>query len=106
MKKDIHDRLREFIEGYLSMSISAFEKKIGLSHGRFTKTMSEKKMISSEILEIIFSFYPKLDANWIFKGKGNMISEDISLAAEDPPQYVTRNEFDKLLEKIESLKSK
>jgi hypothetical protein len=107
MDRSPYERLHYFITDYLAMKLRPFEESLGLTNSRLRKAL-EKKSVSSEILEQIFSKYPNLNANWIFRGKGKMILDkenELSIAAESESQYVTRDELKKMLEEINKKKS-
>jgi hypothetical protein len=104
MAKDPYDRLLYFITDYLGMKMRPFEEKLGLTNSRLRKAL-EKKSVSSEILEQIFALYPTLNANWVFRGNGEMLLDQMGMAAEDPAKYVTRDELKELIQEINNLKS-
>lgn len=94
--RNYKDRLKLFIEGHLELSVTAFEDRLGLSHGRIQKIIGSSKHIKVDLLEKIFAEFPTLDANWLFKGSGHMLRaypelEDkiiTSKAADDNVLYI------------------
>ena len=60
---------------YKSISISAFEKGIGMSNASFRKSLKSKGATESEKLENILSVYSDLSPSWLFTGKGDMIEK-------------------------------
>lgn len=71
MNKTPKDRLCEFI-AYLGISISLFEKKVGLSNGVIGHS---KGKISSNVIEKAIKVYPMLNPLWIMTGDGDMIKQ-------------------------------
>jgi len=71
----IIDRLAVFIEKN-GISKNQFDINIGASNGYIGKLISKKGSIGGDVIEKIFSAYPKLNANWLILGKGNMYNDD------------------------------
>lgn len=70
---DIKDRIIQFIE-FKRISINAFEKSIGASKSYISNT----KNISAEVASNILLIYSDLSAEWLFRGKGEMLLSDSS----------------------------
>lgn len=68
-------RLEEFIYS-LGISIRSFEQKIGASNGLIRKAISNNTDIQSKWLCAIVENYPRLNANWLLTGKGEMDCSD------------------------------
>lgn len=67
-----------------TISPHAFEKKIELSNGYFSKQLRHLGSVGSDILIKIHLAYPELDILWVLTGEGQMIkaeSEDITIPA-------------------------
>ncbi len=79
MEKSVPDRLNEFIK-YLKISVSEFERNIGVSNGLISKYINGgSKSLGSEKIETIIRLYPNLNTNWLFSGLENMLNENIIL---------------------------
>jgi repressor LexA len=66
------ERIKQYLD-YKNISISAFEKSIGMSNASFRKSLNNKGAIGSDKLENILRTYSDLSPDWLFSGKGNMI---------------------------------
>ena len=68
-------RLKEYIDAK-GVSISAFEKSIGMSNASFGKSLKNGgKGIGSDNLEKILKIYEDLNPVWLLTGVGEMIKE-------------------------------
>ena len=74
-------RLKEYIDRK-GISVSAFEKSVGMSNASFGKSLKNGGAIGSDKLENILKIYPELNAEWLLTGSGNMIRP----SAEAEPQ--------------------
>ena len=63
----------EIFLNQIDMPISRLEKNLNLGNGTLAKAVKNKKNIGSDILEKIFSYYPTLNLEWLFTGKGSML---------------------------------
>jgi len=61
---------------FKKISPHAFEKKIDLSNGYFTKQLKHLGSVGSDILIRIHEAYADLDILWILTGEGQMIKEE------------------------------
>lgn len=68
----ITERLKQFIDS-INVSISAFEKSIGMSNASFRKIYNNNGAIGSDKLERILNTYPQLNPLWLLTGEGSMI---------------------------------
>ena len=68
----ILDRIKQFIDSE-GISVSAFEKSIGMSNASFGKSLRSGGAIGTDKLENILSVYPKLSPNWLLTGEGSML---------------------------------
>jgi SOS-response transcriptional repressor LexA len=66
------ERIKQYLN-YKNISISAFEKSIGMSNASFRKSLNNKGAIGSDKLENILRTYSDLSPDWLFSGKGDMI---------------------------------
>lgn len=83
------ERIKEYID-YKGLSISAFEKSIGLSNGSFSSQLKKGKTIGVDKLENILISYSDLSPNWVLTGVGEMINEKIETVSD---YKVSREEF-------------
>ena len=75
-------RLKEYID-YKGISVSAFEKSIGMSNASFGKSLKTGGTIGADKLEIILNRYSDLNVTWLISGKGEMLKPEILVS--DPP---------------------
>jgi hypothetical protein len=91
---------------FRKISPHAFEKKIKLSNGYFTKQLRHLGSVGSDILIKINIAYPELNILWVLIGEGQMIVEDSGRSHANHPnvvedftsRYTTENKKMKLLE--------
>lgn len=91
---------------FRKISPHAFEKKIKLSNGYFTKQLRHLGSVGSDILIKINIAYPELNILWVLIGEGQMIVEAGSRPHSNHPnvvedftnRYTTENKKMKLLE--------
>jgi len=104
-------RLKEFID-IKGISVSAFERSIGMSNASFGKSLKSGGTIGCDKLENILKIYPELNLMWLVTGKGNMFDKEEPIntynnnSSPDLIQYL--REKDELIMKIlaENLKLK
>ena len=70
------ERIAIFIH-FKKISPHAFEQKIDLSNGYFSKQLKHLGSVGSDILIKIYHAYPELDILWILTGEGQMLKEDV-----------------------------
>lgn len=91
---------------FKTISPHAFEKKIKLSNGYFSKQLKHLGSVGSDILMKIHLAYPELDILWILTGEGQMLKETTSptqalntnLVEDFTNKYTTENKRLKILE--------
>lgn len=71
-------RIKQYID-YKGISVSQFEKSIGMSNGSFASQLKNRKTIGVDKLENILNQYQDLNPIWLLKGKGNMLFEDLTI---------------------------
>ena len=71
----ILERLKEYID-YKGLSISAFEKSIGMANASFGKSLKRNGAIGTDKLENILNTYPDISPSWILFGEGKMLRKD------------------------------
>lgn len=68
-------RIKEYID-FKGISISAFEKSIGMSNASFSKQLKNKGAIGTDKLENILITYPDISPSWLITGEGNMLKHE------------------------------
>ncbi len=68
------ERISIFIH-FKKITPHAFEQKIDLSNGYFSKQLKNLGSVGSDILIKIYQSYPELDILWILTGEGQMLKE-------------------------------
>ncbi|MDR2806290.1 MAG: helix-turn-helix domain-containing protein, partial [Dysgonamonadaceae bacterium] len=69
---NVKERIKKFTKE-INLSISEFEKSIGVANG-YVNSIS--KGIGRDKIEIILEKYPKLNIEWLLTGKGEMLRTD------------------------------
>lgn len=84
----ILDRIKLYIDAK-GISISAFEKSVGMSNASFSKAIKNNGAIGTDKLENILSVYSDLSSEWLLTGKGNMLKgEEVSTISMDPKKVL------------------
>ena len=68
----ILERIKEYID-YKNISISAFEKSLGMSNASFSKSLKSGKGIGTDKLENILTIYFDISPDWLLTGEGPML---------------------------------
>ena len=68
------ERIEIFMH-FKKISPHAFEQKIDLSNGYFSKQLKNLGSVGSDILIKIYLAYPELDILWILTGEGQMLKQ-------------------------------
>jgi hypothetical protein len=105
------ERIATFIH-FKKISPHAFERKIELSNGYFSKQLKHLGSVGSDILIRIHETYTDLDILWVLTGEGQMLKEEMlhsqqidnSILEDFTNKYTNENkklkklenEFDKL----------
>ena len=100
------ERIEIFMH-FKKISPHAFEQKIDLSNGYFSKQLKNLGSVGSDILIKIYLAYPELDILWILTGEGQMLklAEQESQQIDDiiledfTNKYISEN---KKLKKLEN----
>lgn len=82
-------RLKEYIDSK-GISVSAFEKSIGMSNASFGKSLKQGGAIGSDKLEKILIIYSDISPEWLLTGKGEMLIEHHQ-ELYDKPRYPERD---------------
>jgi len=102
----ILERIKQYID-YKGISISAFEKSIGMGNASFGKSLKNGGAIGTDKLENILLIYPEISPDWLLTGTGKMLrSVDVTLEPEDQKTLVDlvssqKNEIKFLKDKLE-----
>lgn len=88
-------RLKHFID-HKNISISAFEKSIGMSNASFRKSLQNNTAIGTDKLEKILNNYTEINPEWLLTGEGPMIKNGQSTHNEitnnKKTTYLTENQ--------------
>ena len=68
----ILERIKQYID-YKGLTISSFERSIGMANASFGKSLKNKGAIGSDKLEKILNTYPEISPEWLMTGKGDML---------------------------------
>lgn len=68
----ILNRIKAYID-FKGISVSAFEKSIGMSNASFGKSLKRNGAIGTDKLETILRVYPDLSPRWLVSGEGEML---------------------------------
>lgn len=91
----ILERIKEYIDNK-GISVSAFEKSIGMSNASFGKSLKNKGAIGTDKLENILKIYSDLSPIWLVSGIGEMLLENTQQDTQNNNQQTNGIE-DKLL---------
>ena len=69
------ERIKEFMESR-GMTVSAFEKAVGVGNATFSKAFKKGSWIGTDKLEMVLSAFPELSPRWVLTGEGSMISSE------------------------------
>ena len=86
------DRIKELI-AYTGLSDRAFAIKCGLKQNTFSRQLNGLNEVSTQTALSILSTYPEISAEWLLRGKGEML-----LASEQPTEAEDR--MNKLIDTI------
>lgn len=115
MKESILERLKSVI-ATKSNSPNDFSKKIGIAPTTFNNQLKSPRGISVDVILLTLAAYPDISAEWLLRGKGEMILSDNLppiLGDESENDLDThamlaqaRKEIDVLVQEIAALKEK
>ena len=66
------ERINIFLD-YSNLSYNKFEKSINASRGTISRALKHNKTIGSNVVESILDVYSNLSAEWLLRGKGEML---------------------------------
>jgi hypothetical protein len=71
-------RLNEYMQ-YRNLSFNKLELSLGASHGSISNAMKNNKNIGSNVIENILDNYAEISAEWLLRGKGEMLVNSNSM---------------------------
>ena len=77
MKSDIHDRIEHIIDSK-RLSISTFERLIGVGRNSISTSLRKKSSISHEVIKKIHIHFPNYSVDWIIYGNENESEVEIN----------------------------
>ena len=102
-------RIKQFID-YKGIAVSAFEKSIGMANASFGKSLKNGGTIGADKLEIILKVYPDLNAEWLLRGVGEMLTQSEDSVMKNPTlDFVIRHmasQIDELKAQVKYLEAK
>jgi hypothetical protein len=81
------ERIAMYLQ-FKSITPHAFEKKIKLSNGYFSKQFRNKGSVGSDILIKIHELYKDIDIMWVLTGEGQMLKDLSGLVHNSSPSQV------------------
>lgn len=100
-KKEIGQRLRDFVEKSFDNNVSALTKKLGLTRSYFTPYFNGDSILGGEMLSKLSEF--GLDINWLLNGV-TITNTGKDICGENMPYETIIEENKKLKECIKDLK--
>lgn len=71
----IEERVKAVI-AYSGLNDSAFAKKIGVQQMTLWRQINGARKVSLETVMAIAEAFPEIDANWMLRGSGSMLSDN------------------------------
>ena len=78
----VKERISEF-QGQKGYTDFAFERALGKSRGSWRKTANP----TADFLSLIFTTFPDLSAEYVFRGEGDMLKQDSGAANDATVTY-------------------
>lgn len=97
----ILERIKQYID-LKGVSVSAFERSIGMSNASFGKSLKNGGAIGSDKLENILKTYPDISPSWLMTGVGEMLISEDSINNPEQPQGNDERYIMHLMDKIAS----
>ena len=97
----ILERIKQYID-LKGISVSAFERSIGMSNASFGKSLKNGGAIGSDKLENILKTYPDISPSWLMTGVGEMLISEESINNPKQPQGNDERYIMHLMDKITS----
>lgn len=83
----IVERLKQYIDSK-GITISAFEKSIGMGNASFGRSLKNNGAIGTDKLEKILNVYPDISPEWILTGNGTMLREERKKLEPDDQEHL------------------
>lgn len=93
----ILERIKQYYESK-GMSAREFSLSIDRSAAYFSNTLKSGSSPGGDLLSSIFDTYPDLNIDWVFTGRGDMISENDKVN-DSPSDYQPADLIDKAIDK-------
>ncbi len=71
----IQDRVKAII-AYSGLNDTAFAKRIGVQQITLWRQINDQRKVSLETIMAISDAFPEIDANWLLRGNGTMLSDN------------------------------
>jgi transcriptional regulator with XRE-family HTH domain len=89
------ERISMYLQ-FRNISPHAFEKKIKLSNGYYSKQLRNKGSVGSDILIKIHEHFPDLNMLWVLTGEGNMVDESRAAQSALAEEFTYKFEVENL----------
>jgi transcriptional regulator with XRE-family HTH domain len=89
------ERISMYLQ-FRNISPHAFEKKIKLSNGYYSKQLRNKGSVGSDILIKIHEHFPDLNMLWVLTGEGNMVDESRAVQSALAEEFTYKFEVENL----------
>ena len=89
------ERISMYLQ-FRNISPHAFEKKIKLSNGYYSKQLRNKGSVGSDILIKIHEHFPDLNMLWVLTGEGNMVDESRAVKSALAEEFTYKFEVENL----------
>lgn len=100
MGENTLNRIKQYID-YKGLTISSFERVVGMSNGSFASQLKNNKTIGVDKLENILTNFPDINTEWLLTGNGPMLKKNEKTITGEPDEpYVTKPSKDELYERI------
>lgn len=100
MGENTLNRIKQYIDSK-GLTISSFEREVGMSNGSFASQLKNNKTIGVDKLENILNIFPDINTEWLLTGNGPMLKENEKTSTGEPDEpYVNKSSKDELYERI------
>ena len=89
------ERISMYLQ-FRNISPHAFEKKIKLSNGYYSKQLRNKGSVGSDILIKIHEHFPDLNMLWVLTGEGNMVDDSRAVQSALAEEFTYKFEVENL----------
>ena len=93
MERDVVQRIRKVIESD-GISIAALSKKMGVLQQTLNRQVSGEGAMSLSTVYKFLSYYPNVSAEWLLRGKGEMIASGQPQQGGNPAKFCGEFEID------------